>query len=964
MRAVTRAQHDATQQRLSYALETTQQRTTLAACPFRSSIGRTFPDSFPSFPHGRLSPKKTTNRGESIVRQNSRWIEGRVHSRRGLMYMLWVTIFGCMPMSLVTQAKAGVLDQITTFHIPAERMTQALLDLGRQAHIQVILRETTPQGARSVGLVGRYTLRQAIETVLRESNLAYAASDHTLEVFPKTVRRTELLPQSVSNESFASADQRTSPRKTEAPKKSKKSPKPSKAPPPELGEVIVTGTHIRGGPPPSAPIITITERQIRESGYQTMEQVMDALPENFASVGSGQTVDISSQNDSGNFASGVAVNLNGLGFDSTLVLVNGHRIAPGGGDGAFTDVSVIPLSAVARIDVMTNGASAIYGSDAVGGVVNYVLKSHLNGASTSLEYGSVTHGGLKDTEATQSFGTSWTGGNLFLSYDYHKRTELAAADRAYANMAGPYALLPTSYQNNVYLTASQRLNTRTRIEADGFFANRNSTSQFVESLVPIQERTTVGQYGAAFEIHRVIGLHWRAHVRVGAGENRSRGIDTYGSVVTHSGLLSASIGANGPVAQMPAGHLKAAMGAQYRRETFKTAFTGEFVSEGALDRSRSVDALYLEAAVPLWAASSSAAGRSRANLDLAARYERYTDFGSTVNPMAGLALKPMKQLKLRATISSSFRAPNFEELYGQQYLLLFNAPDPRLGGTQEPVLVRSGANPNLKPEKSVEWTAGLDFDGGAIHLPFSITYFDIHFQDRIGSPNIPFNLSLENQSIYGQFTQWNPTASQLQVLLSQYPQFYNETIYPGLGPQQSALSAVAVSNNSLQNLGITNVNGIDLNAKYRVQFGAWHYHAAAQVSYLTKYSNKFAPGAASQNLLSTYENPVNLRGRMTSGVAIGPWSGNVAINYTNHYMNDTSQIPEEIASWTTIDAQIAYRFKFATRPLRNLDVSLSCTNCANRAPPYVSSPTYLFNFDPLNASPLGRFVSLTMRASW
>ena len=878
--------------------------------------------------------------------------------------MLCVALLGCVPTILIAPARAGVLDQVATFHIRAEKMTQALLDLGRQAHIQVILREAPPHDARSVGLEGRYTLRQAIESVLRGSNLAFTVSQHTLEIFPKTAQNTELLPQPVSNESFASAAQSTSPKKKEPPTKSNKPRHRPKAPPPELGEVIVTGTHIRGGPPPSAPIITITARQIRESGYQTMEQVMDALPENFASVGSGQTTDISSQNDSGNDAAGVAVDLNGLGFDSTLVLVNGHRIAPGGGSGAFTDVSVIPLSAVKRIDVMTNGASAIYGADAVGGVVNYVLKSDLNGASTSLEYGSVTHGGLKDIRATQSVGTSWAGGEAFLSYEYHKRTQLTANDRSYAAMAGPYALLPSTYQNNVYVTASQRLNARTTIEADGFLANRNAYSQFVETLVPIPEEMAVRQYGAAVEVHRVVGMRWHTHIRVGLGQNRSGATDIYGSSLTHSGMLSASLGANGPVLRLPAGNLKAAVGAQYRRETFRIGFTGQFVSEGALDRSRSIDALYAEASVPLWSGPSALSGTSRANLDLAARFEHYTDFGSTLNPMAGIAIRPTKQLKLRATISSSFRAPNFEELYGQQYLLLFNAPDPRAGYAQEPVLVRSGANPNLKPEKSIEWTTGLDFSGGSIDLPISITYFDVHFRDRIGSPLIPFDLSLEDQSIYGQFTQWNPTTSQVQALLSQYPQFYNETIYPGLGPQQSVLNAVAVSNDSLQNLGITNVNGIDLDAQYRFRIGAWRFHTATQASYLIKYSNKFSPAASPQNLLSTYENPVNLRARMLSGVSRASWSGNVAINYTNHYVNDTVPIATEIASWTTIDAQVAYRIKLSGRAVRDVDVSLSCTNCADRAPPFVSSPTYLFNFDPANASPLGRFVSLTLRASW
>jgi outer membrane cobalamin receptor len=99
---------------------------------------------------------------------------------------------------------------------------------------------------------------------------------------------------------------------------------------------------------------------------------------------------------------GAGVNLRGLGSDATLVLVNGHRLSPTGA-GNFVDISQIPVGAIDRIDVVTDGSSAIYGSDAVGGVVNIRLRNDFDGAETRLQYGSMADGGPDEYGVEQTF---------------------------------------------------------------------------------------------------------------------------------------------------------------------------------------------------------------------------------------------------------------------------------------------------------------------------------------------------------------------------------------------------------------------------------------------------------------------------------------------------------------------------------------------------------------------------------
>ena len=130
-------------------------------------------------------------------------------------------------------------------------------------------------------------------------------------------------------------------------------------------ELVVTGSRI---PQPNltsvSPVTAVSNETIKLEGTTRVEDLLNALPQTFA----GQTSEVS------NGATGTAtVNLRGLGAARTLVLVDGRRVVPGDPQVPFADLNFIPAALVDRVDVVTGGASAVYGADAVSGVVNFIM---------------------------------------------------------------------------------------------------------------------------------------------------------------------------------------------------------------------------------------------------------------------------------------------------------------------------------------------------------------------------------------------------------------------------------------------------------------------------------------------------------------------------------------------------------------------------------------------------------------
>jgi iron complex outermembrane receptor protein len=130
-----------------------------------------------------------------------------------------------------------------------------------------------------------------------------------------------------------------------------------------------------------------------------------------------------------NSARGSGVNLRGLDAGATLVLLDGRRLAPSGTQGVFEDISNIPLSIVDHVDLLPDGASAKYGADAVGGVVNFVTRAQFSGMQTQARGGGVTDGSMGERQLSQLFGNTRDSGSDLLSFEYFHRDALRAQDR-------------------------------------------------------------------------------------------------------------------------------------------------------------------------------------------------------------------------------------------------------------------------------------------------------------------------------------------------------------------------------------------------------------------------------------------------------------------------------------------------------------------------------------------------------
>lgn len=203
------------------------------------------------------------------------------------------------------------------------------------------------------------------------------------------------------------------------------------APAPELQEIIVTGSLIkRTDIETPSPVQVLTSDAIKEMGYTNISQVLSNLSAN----GQGTL----NQGFSGAFASGGSgVALRGLSVGGTLTLIDGQRMVayPISDDNerSFVDVSAIPINAVERVEVLKDGASAIYGADAIAGVVNIILKKSYTGTEFAAEAGtSQKHDGTTEhLSAISGIGDLASDGyNAYVAIDYHHTDQILATSRS------------------------------------------------------------------------------------------------------------------------------------------------------------------------------------------------------------------------------------------------------------------------------------------------------------------------------------------------------------------------------------------------------------------------------------------------------------------------------------------------------------------------------------------------------
>jgi iron complex outermembrane recepter protein len=820
--------------------------------------------------------------------------------------------------------------------IPAQGLGPALQRLARERDFQIVYRAELVRDTSTAGVSGELTTDDALTQLLRDTGLTFRRLDEN------TVTIVRLAQATGGPETSTNLPTRD-----------------------ELEEIIVTGSHIRGVQASASPVLRFDRQDLARSGYSTVDQFIESLPQNSGAGASQDTVGTDSS--VGNDAYGSAVNLRSLGPGASLVLLNGRRVAPGGNGGRFVDISMIPMSAIERVEVLTDGASAIYGSDAVGGVVNFVLRKDYAGAETAARYGSVTNGSLRELQASQSLGTVWDGGGGLLAYEYNRRDALDARDRDFARDSDtPRTLLPEQRRNSFYATAHHDFSDRWSMFADALYAERDTDNVLSYLSLVNREESSSDQIYAALGSDIAIAGSWKA--QVAAGYSRygfdatllripvDTGVGELTSSEVDNDVWSFDAQADGTVLALPGGDMRLALGLSHRRENVDPA-----IGDGLPERR--VNAAFGELLVPIVGASNSVRGIQALELTLAVRYEDYNDFGSDVTPKVGLRWQPASMLSVRATYGESFKAPTLTDLApGTESLLAFFASDFGVDIAGNPlVLLRTqAARPDLHEEQSRSWTAGFDLqasNGPAL----SATYFDIEFEGRIDTPlSGGFDAFFASPDVFGDFMVSSPTV-----------QFVTERVaaatdFADLTGGAFAPEAVGIwADVTVTNLAAERQRGVDVLIKYPFESRVGRFDAWLNGTYLLDFETKVAPLAPAQDVLNTLNEPIDLRLRGGLGWSREEVTASLIANYQDRYGNDD----QPIASWTTVDAQLRYQFdqSVAQRSLSGVQIALSVQNLFDKNPPFVASqgsPIAHSGYDSVNATPLGRFVALDVMKAW
>lgn len=192
-------------------------------------------------------------------------------------------------------------------------------------------------------------------------------------------------------------------------------------------DIVVTGTLIRGIAPVGAPVLTIGREEIAKTGVGSTTELLRKIPQ-VSNIGADEAKTQTTANlANANNTFGNGINIRGLGTQATLTLVNGQRAAPAGIFGLYFDSSNIPTIALSGVDVVADGASALYGSDAIAGVVNLKLRSDLDGLDVSGRYGLADN--YHSWQGSLAAGKKWDTGNVMLVLERSFHTALFALDR-------------------------------------------------------------------------------------------------------------------------------------------------------------------------------------------------------------------------------------------------------------------------------------------------------------------------------------------------------------------------------------------------------------------------------------------------------------------------------------------------------------------------------------------------------
>lgn len=846
-------------------------------------------------------------------------------------------------------------------------------------------------------------------------------------------------------------------------------------------DIIVTGTLLRGVAPVGSNLISVGQERVQSQGATTSNELLATIPQVSNLFNNAPQTKLATTT---NVIQVVRPNLRNLtpetgSSSSTLVLFDGHRIAGVGVTQAAVDPDLLPSSAIERVEVVTDGGSATYGADAVGGVINFITRKRFDGIKADARYGFADN--YHQVDASITAGKDWGSGSLFASYTYQHNTAIFGRDRDFiksldyatstptsltcapgnvtlrvgasnVNYALPglapntfsrcdpsddASFIPVATRHGGIVGLHQELSSAITVDLRAFYGERSTTS-----YAPLRGQVNItsgqafyrpiaanptGTQTVQFSFTPVLGdrsfpqgshfSEWGTNAEftadVGGGFqvrqllNYSRSFSEFYLVSVNQTLLDAAGSAANPAAavnfydlaanpnlavinaiansefagqgrselinartlidgslfNLPGGEVRIAAGYEYIGENFAQRVAPPNAVRGAVTRvpystyQRNTNALFGEIQVPIFGADNRSAGLYSLVLAASARYDRFSDFGSTTNPKVGITYKPVSWLGLRGNYSTSFNAPSPVDQLGSQRnsisFIPFNA-FVRPGDTPAVVglLALQGSTPNLKPQTAKTYSFGADLD-----LPFlagfhaSVNYYHVKFDNLLSTPtpnvaiftNFPNNVQTNVNGV---------SVAQLQAFGLLAPNG-TSVVNPLIAANRGVYELIDFR---VGNFGTLETSGLDFTANYRMPTGFGGVDAAVSGNYTLNRKAAVGPGAPMLDLLTAGNNPIRLTLQTILGADVGAFRAQATLNHTSGFdVVRAASLPQDrVGAFNTVNLFFKYDIK-SDSILNGLTLTANVNNLFDQDP-----PAYLLNsangYVPAQGFTLGRLI--------
>ncbi|WP_229425482.1 TonB-dependent receptor domain-containing protein [Massilia sp. Se16.2.3] len=393
---------------------------------------------------------------------------------------------------------------------------------------------------------------------------------------------------------------------------------------------------------------------------------------------------------------------------------------------------------------------------------------------------------------------------------------------------------------------------------------------------------------------------------------------------------------------LPGGPLGFAIGAEFRRDRAKyfvnRALASQASSSGSADAQdqsgqRSIGALFSELNVPVI---------RDLELNFAARYDHYSDVGGSFNPKVSLRYQPTRQLLVRSSFNKGFRAPTLFDLFGPQTTTnssdTYNDPVLCPGGTPIPGAnpnivceqqqnIRGGGNPNLQPERSRTWSAGIVLEP-IPSLTLSADYWNIRLKDQISA--------LAEQTIFGNF-----------------PKYQNLFVYDASGTRLNYVLDIT------SNLGEVRTRGLDLSLLYRLpRSPIGNLSLSIDGTYVNKYDYQNERGGPYTENAGRYADATPVfrwRHNLLVTLVRGDYTFNLSNRYMSHYQDQNTAVAPEFANNVGHYSTWALSTTFTGN--KQFELTAGIKNLFDEEPPFTNQVTnFQLGYDPRYTDPLGRTV--------